>query len=393
MGFSSWLGNPKRHGTPRPQPTFRPTLEALEARWLPSSGSTVLTVASTKDSGGGTLRSAIAQAEQSNGTDTIVFNLKKSDQDATGHWTIALTTGELDITKSLNIQGPGAGQLAISGGPWGFRVFEVAANAQVSLSGMCIENGGNMVPYPVDYGGGILNYGVLTVSGCRLTDNVAYSGGGIYNTGTLTVSGCELDYNSANGGYGGGGIYNAGTLTVSDSTLDNNHAYVQYEIDPASLGGGILNLGTATVSGCRFFYNHANYGGAIWNAGPLAVSGSTFVSNDIYGSYTDGGGNTFLTNGPQINSLSASAATVTAGSPLTLTANITDPVPDSSISGVEFFDANGLVGYGTQTSPGVWTLTFSTAGWAAGTYTFSAIAWDNYGLRSWWTPTVTVQVT
>jgi hypothetical protein len=83
---------------------------------------------------------------------------------------------------------------------------------------------------------------------------------------------------------------------------------------------------------------------------------------------------------------------VTAGSPLTLTAIITDSNPNSSITRVTF-DLNGFVGYGTQTSPGVWTLTFSTTGWAVGTYTFTVYALDNYGTLSGWSPTVTVQVT
>jgi len=34
MGFTSWLRNRKRHGSPRQRPTFRPTLEALEHRYL-----------------------------------------------------------------------------------------------------------------------------------------------------------------------------------------------------------------------------------------------------------------------------------------------------------------------------------------------------------------------
>jgi hypothetical protein len=370
MWLSSWLHKKQRSPAPHRRPTFRPTLEALEGRWLPSSN-TVLTVTSITDGGKGSLRSAIAQAEQSKGTDTIVFNLMKSDQDYSGHWTITLTPslGPLYITKSLNIQGPGAGQLAISGGPGGcfFAVY-----AQASLSGMCIENGGNTnTRYAgTSYGGGIYNKsGTLTVSGCQLTRNFAsLQGGGIDNYyGTLTVSGCDLDGNGVlldDGGAGyGGGIYNnGGTLTVSNSTLS---------------------------------FNSATYGGAIWTGGSTTVSGSTFVHNDIDGGgYTDGGGNTFVTGAPQINSLTASAPSVTAGSPLTLTAaNITDPNPNSSITYVAFYDANGIVGYGTQTSPGVWTLTFSTTGWAVGTYTFSAEAWDNYDTLGEGSPTVTVQVT
>ncbi len=39
-----------------------------------------------------------------------------------------------------------------------------------------------------------------------------------------------------------------------------------------------------------------------------------------------------------------------------------------------------LLGYAIQASPGVWTLTFSTTGWAAGTYTLFAQAEDSYGI-------------
>jgi hypothetical protein len=42
---------------------------------------------------------------------------------------------------------------------------------------------------------------------------------------------------------------------------------------------------------------------------------------------------------------------------------------------------NTLLGYGTQTSPGVWTFTF-TVTLAPGTYTLTAVAQDNYGLFS-----------
>jgi hypothetical protein len=39
-----------------------------------------------------------------------------------------------------------------------------------------------------------------------------------------------------------------------------------------------------------------------------------------------------------------------------------------------------LLGYATQTSPGVWTFTWSTAGLTAGTYTLFAQAEDSYGV-------------
>jgi hypothetical protein len=99
----------------------------------------------------------------------------------------------------------------------------------------------------------------------------------------------------------------------------------------------------------------------------------------------------FLGDSPTIGSFTASANPVTAGSSLTLSAsNIVDLTAGATITQVGFYvDSNRdgkldsgdmLLGYGTQTSPGVWTLTFSTTGWAPGTYTLFAQAEDSYGV-------------
>ena len=70
---------------------------------------------------------------------------------------------------------------------------------------------------------------------------------------------------------------------------------------------------------------------------------------------------------------------------MTLTAsNITDGNPGSTITQVAFyyFDSVGakhVLGYGTQTSPGVWTFNF-TVNLTSGTYTLYAQAEDSYGV-------------
>jgi hypothetical protein len=319
MSFFPWLRNrtsirsPRARAQHRPAARrFRPHLEALEDRCVPST----LKVTNLLDSGKGSLRYEIAQA-QSN--DTIVF-AKHLDGG-----TITLGDGDqLYINKNLTIQGPGAGLLTIRSGHYAntTRIFEVGYPGKLTLSGLTISNGGGKASvYASDYydgdggaildlgtltisdcivnystaqnglGGGIANFGTLTVSGCTLSnDSTSYGyGGGIYNYGTLTVSGCTLSGDTA--GYGGG-IYNdfgIGALTVSGSTLSGNSA--------AYNGGGIFNNGAATVSGCTLSGNSAPWGGGgILNNGTLTVSNSMFSSNspdNIFGSYTDGGGNTF----------------------------------------------------------------------------------------------------
>src|SRR5262249_2857245 len=99
-------------------------------------------------------------------------------------------------------------------------------------------------------------------------------------------------------------------------------------------------------------------------------------------------------------SFTASPSSVTAGGTVTLTAtNITDANPNSWITNVAFYGYNsatngtlGVMGYFTQSSKGVWTFTFSTAGLAPGTYTFYALVVDNYGVSSSVATANTVQV-
>jgi len=266
MQLFSWL-HKRMTGRPQPgrmpTPRFRPQLETLEGRDMPST----LTVTNNLDNGHkGSLRYEIAHAAKN---DTIVFAPSLDGQ------TITLTSGQLNITAGLTIQGPGAGQLTISGGH-NSRVFEVNASAPVVLSGLTISNGtafpNNVaIPYWGD-GGGILNLSTLTLSGCIVSGNSASApapsyGGGIYNAGTLTLSGCTVSANYAIADIApafGGGIYNAGTLTVTNSTLSGN--------DTNGMGGGIYNAGTLTVGFSTFYSN---------------------FPDNIIGPYTDVGGNSF----------------------------------------------------------------------------------------------------
>jgi hypothetical protein len=100
----------------------------------------------------------------------------------------------------------------------------------------------------------------------------------------------------------------------------------------------------------------------------------------------------FLAAGPQLGSFTANPNSVTAGGSVTLTAStLTDLNPGGTVTQVAFYqDSNGdgilepgtdtFLGYGVQTSAGVWTFTFSTAGLTSGTYTLFAQAKDSYGV-------------
>jgi hypothetical protein len=304
----------------------RLALEALEDRWLPST----LSVLNNFDNGAGSLRYEIGKAHSG---DTIVFAPSLDGQ------TITLTSGELLINKNLTIDGPGAGQLAVSSG-WTSRIFEVAAKYGLTLSGLTIRDSGSRNDNVNLDGGGIYNHGTLTVSGCTLSGNAALYGGAIFNDSgaALTVSGCTLSGNYVHGSTqypinafddhpDGGAIYNRGTATVANTTLSGNEAdgpdfgmgnggaifndsSGMLKLSDCTLsgnsargwGGAIFNyFGTATINGCTFAYNTDVDGGTIENwQGKLTVSNSSFTGNTnnqpaayIFGGYVDGGGNTF----------------------------------------------------------------------------------------------------
>ena len=99
----------------------------------------------------------------------------------------------------------------------------------------------------------------------------------------------------------------------------------------------------------------------------------------------------YLASEPEIGSFTAGTNPVTAGSSETLSAaGITDGNAGSTVTQVAFYlDSNNdgilepgtdtLLGYGTQTSPGVWSFTF-TVTQASGSYTLFAQAEDSYGV-------------
>jgi hypothetical protein len=125
---------------------FVPRLEALEYRTVPST----LTVTSAADDGSaGTLRAEIAAAQSG---DIINFDPSLGGQ------TITLISGELAISKSLDIEGPGANQLTVSGNH-ASRIFDISSGVTVTIAGMTMTDGlaNGSAPVLASTGGAILN--------------------------------------------------------------------------------------------------------------------------------------------------------------------------------------------------------------------------------------------
>jgi hypothetical protein len=255
-------------------------VEALEDRTAPST----FTVQNLADSGLGSLRQVVLDANANPGADLIRF--------APGlRGTVGLTSGELGITDNLEIDGPGADRLAVSGNDTS-RVFRINGGVAVSIDGLTVTHG-----RAVGQGGGILNAGTLSVSHAVLSDNQVVGVPGA-TLGTVVDA-------------FGGGIYNSGTLTVSDSGFAHNRAIggdgTPGSIGSSALGGAIMSAGTASapatanVSSSTFLDNQAiggaagigasraGVGGAVTNtAGTFTVSYSLFHDNQAVGGIENG---------------------------------------------------------------------------------------------------------
>ena len=283
--------------------------------WLASSDAAVITVTNTADSGAGSFRQAIADVQEN---DTINFA-----PDVRG--TIALTGGELLISKAVTIQGPGANLLAIDAGNIlpGSRVLRIDAHGSaVSIFGLTFTHGLLVMFFPE--GGGIRNDSNLTLTACTVSACAAggdvdsdAEGGGIYNaTGSsIQLYGCTLQGNRASGGAGfhggpggsayGGALWNAegATASLQNCTITGNTAtgapgscLLLCAPDGSGKGAGIYNAGDLVMAACTIGSNTATApvsslsgGGGIWSVGNAQITNS-IVAENTGGDSPDAGG-------------------------------------------------------------------------------------------------------
>jgi len=183
------------------------------------------------------------------------------------------------------------------------RVFLVESGVTAVFEELTIRHG-----KPADQdenGGGIRNFGTLTLVNCVVSDNRANGGGGISNSGDLTLFDSTVKDNLADGiapmglecGNGGGIQCGSGTLLLLNSTLGGNQAGFKGR---ARGGGAHIGCGcTAVMINSTISNNEASresgreyahgfgHGGGVYVAGELQLINSTVSSNRASG---EGGG-------------------------------------------------------------------------------------------------------
>lgn len=274
-----------------------------------------------------TLRDAVEDANGDDVVDVITFEAGLTGQ-------IRLTEGVVPIDAGLDIRGPGAGVLAISGDanddglPDGgdSRIFyvdpEVAGDPgdPVTIAGLTLTegyaaaNGGAVYSYESDLtleetvvtesyaankGGGVaINFGTVTITGSRFSENdSADYAGGLFVYYTSGGAGAHVTIRDSvmrdnDGGSDGGAFYldsTDGDIIIADTTISGNDS-------GEDGGGGVIShygpgTGSTTITRTTFSGNEAaGIAGGLWLLGPdefVAIANSTFHNNEA-GTY--GGG-------------------------------------------------------------------------------------------------------
>lgn len=301
------------------------------------------------DSGPGTLRQALKDICSGG---TVTFDASLNGR------TLVLRSGPLVVDKNLNLIGPGADQLTVSGGDKS-RVLQIQPDSNVTVKGITLRGGrssdgdsGASDPFDPVFdrekargadGGGILNWGMLTMEACDLTANRTGKGapggdggrgGGIFNGGALVLNRCRIFGNRTgdggeessvgvipklvapgNGG-DGGGIFSdiAATLRLEQCLVSTNTTGSSIVQFPGFIpitggsggdGGGLFSAGTnlviltetsvvGNVAGAGVHGGNGGRGGGIFNLGALDLTQCQLSAN------TAGTGGSII-GGPQFD--------------------------------------------------------------------------------------------
>jgi len=254
---------------------------------IPAVPANSIVVHNCNDSGNGSLRDALNNA---NSGDTIDLTQLSCS-------TITLTTGSILFNQTtITLQGPGAKYLSIDGNS-AYAPLLHAGGGTLYVNDLTVEHGRKyFTNAQVDSarGGCIFSSGSVFLSGSKVDDcivsdtNDAYLaiGGGVYAYAGISISNSAITNNKSLNGWGGG-VYSKSFVDVTDSLISGNSAYEK--------GGGVyanngLNIKYSTIDSNTAGYN----GGGAFGYGNITVTNSTISNNEA----DDRGGGIFMSDGP-----------------------------------------------------------------------------------------------
>ncbi len=262
---------------------------------LPAAQAATYLVSNCADSGVGSLRQAINNANDAPGADTVVFNLNPLCSN------ISLQT-EIAIGGDLEIQGPGAQLLTITNASG--RIFAIQPSAP-SPAFQAVAMRGIRFTGSSDAGGGAIlaSRSNLSIQESVFANNDANTGGAIFFTSdsetlrTLFVENSTFVANGASSILSGGAIAAANSfVTIRGSLFRQNGR----QATPGAGGAVAVSGGVLLVTDSAFYSNRSSRGGAIafietTSGAPSAIpsvriDNTSFVGNVATGTQPGGFG-------------------------------------------------------------------------------------------------------
>jgi hypothetical protein len=225
------------------------------------------------------------------GLDEIVFA-----DGVTG--TILLDEGQMELTESLNITGPGADLLTIDAQSLS-RIFymNTSETNTTRLAGLTLTGGRTAATGFLGNGGAVLSLGALELVDAVVTGNstaLEDSPGGALFAGvhlSLLRSSVTGNWTEGEGSPGGGVTVPIGVVTVVDSTISDNWTEGGF----SGAGGLLMLIGfndatiiNSTISG-NATYGEQSQAGGLAIGGGLTIVNSTISGNSANGPEGDGG--------------------------------------------------------------------------------------------------------
>lgn len=212
-------------------------------------------VFNTNDSGAGSLRQAVLNANSLGGNPAITF-----DPSVVG--TIALTSGELSVTQGMTLLGPAT----VSGNAQS-RIFNISTSGTVTMARLTLMNGSG-----TSSGGAIHAQGNLTLTDCTISNNMTTGNGGglAVSVSTLTMNRCTVSGNVCNNC---SGLYlQDSTAFITNCTFSGNSGVTGDAIRlNAANRSTFTTLQNCTISG-NSTSNSGDFGSALTLEAPAAPS-------------------------------------------------------------------------------------------------------------------------
>ena len=223
------------------------------------------TVTNTNNSGAGSLRQAVLDANAAAGADTIAF-------DTAGTFSVARTinlSSRISVTQGLTIDAPGAAGKRLTlnaGGGNAFFQFNTSG-ATLTVRHITFLSGSGTSAGAIDFAGSPATL-TLAVDDCVFNGCVSAAAGGAINAGTGTVTMTDSTVVSCSAATDGGAI-KAGTFTGTNCTFSSC----------VGVNGGALKADTISLTGCAIQSCTASGTGILHyttlEAGNCAIDGCT----------------------------------------------------------------------------------------------------------------------